>query len=82
MSKSASKTFISRINKLLFWRTYYLDKEIGDAVQNLCPDPSLLDEEAQALVDANEDIFLQAFFGTTLAVTLLDSEEQDNLWVA
>ncbi|KAK0221152.1 hypothetical protein EDD85DRAFT_983383 [Armillaria nabsnona] len=82
MSKSASKTFISRINELLFWRIYCLDREIGYAVQNLCPDPSLLDEEeAQALVDANKDIFLRAFSGTTLAVILLDSEEQDNLWV-
>ncbi|PBK62467.1 protein serine/threonine phosphatase 2C [Armillaria solidipes] len=56
-------------------------QRIGDAVQNLCPDPSLLDdEEAQALVDANRDILLRAFSGTTLAVALLD-EERDNLWV-
>ncbi|KAK0196268.1 protein serine/threonine phosphatase 2C [Armillaria mellea] len=76
------RTLISRINKLLFWRIHYLDKDIGDAVQNLCPDPSLLDDdEAQALIDANKDIFQRAFSGTTLAVALLD-EEQDNLWVA
>ncbi|KAK0481147.1 hypothetical protein EDD18DRAFT_1363249 [Armillaria luteobubalina] len=56
--------------------------EIGDAVLKLCPDPSLLnDEETQALVDTNKDIFQRAFSGTTLSVALLD-EEQDNLWVA
>ncbi|SJL13971.1 uncharacterized protein ARMOST_17423 [Armillaria ostoyae] len=72
------KALIRRINELLFWRIYFLDREIGDAVQNLCPGPSLLDdEEAQVLVDANKDIFLRAFSGTTLAVALLD-KEQDN----
>ncbi|KAK0433247.1 phosphatase 2C-like domain-containing protein [Armillaria borealis] len=59
------KTLIGRINKLLFWRIYYLYRAIGDAV----------------LVDANKDIFLRAFSGTTLAVALL-GEERDNLWVA
>ncbi|PBK90489.1 hypothetical protein ARMGADRAFT_1082741 [Armillaria gallica] len=78
--KIGLEKLISRINKLLFWRIYYLDREIGISVQNLCPDPSLLDEEARALVDANI-VFLRAFSGTTLAVALLD-EEQDNLWVA
>ncbi|KAK0479425.1 protein serine/threonine phosphatase 2C [Armillaria luteobubalina] len=75
-------TLISRITKLLFWQIHYFDMEIGDAVLKLCPDPSLLDdEEAQALVDANKDIFQRAFSGTTLSVAVLD-EEQDNLWVA
>ncbi|KAK0468887.1 phosphatase 2C-like domain-containing protein [Armillaria novae-zelandiae] len=76
------KTLMSRINKLLFWQIHYFDMEIGDAVLKLCPDPSLLDDdEAQALVDANKDIFQRAFSGTTLSVALLD-EERDNLWVA
>lgn len=56
--------------------------EIGDAIKNPCPDPSSLDDEqAQALVDADQDIFLRAFSGTTLSVALL-YEEQDNVWVA
>ncbi|KAK0209515.1 hypothetical protein IW262DRAFT_1443026 [Armillaria fumosa] len=78
----SQNTLISRITKLLFWQIHYFDTEIGDAVLKLCPDPSLLDDdEAQALVDANKDIFQRTFSGTTLSVALLD-EERDNLWVA
>ncbi|PBK90488.1 hypothetical protein ARMGADRAFT_1054450 [Armillaria gallica] len=68
------ETFIKRI--------YYFDKEIGDAVKELCPDPSLLDDEqARNLIDAHREVFQRAYCGSTLAVALLDNE-RNHLWIA
>lgn len=73
---------IKRVQDILCRQIYYFDKEIGDAVKELCPDPSMLDDEqARNLIDAHRFVFQRAYCGSTLAVALLDNE-RNHLWIA
>lgn len=80
--RRSRESFTKRVQDILVRQIYYFDEEIGDAVKELCPDPSLLDDEqARNLVDAYKDVFERAYCGSTLAVALADNERND-LWVA
>ncbi|KAK0209516.1 protein serine/threonine phosphatase 2C [Armillaria fumosa] len=80
--RRSRETFTKRVQDILVRQIYYFDKEIGDAVRELCPDPSLLDDEqARNLVDTHKDVFERAYCGSTLAVALVDNEHND-LWIA
>ncbi|PBK62466.1 hypothetical protein ARMSODRAFT_1024878 [Armillaria solidipes] len=80
--RRSQETFTKRVQDILCRQIYYFDKEIGDAVKELCPVPSLLDDEqARILVDAHRDVFQRAYCGSTLAVALLDNE-RNHLWIA
>ncbi|KAK0481148.1 protein serine/threonine phosphatase 2C [Armillaria luteobubalina] len=82
LRKWSRETFTKCVQDILVCQIYYFDKEISNAVKELCPDPSLLDDEqAHDLVDAHRDVFERAYHGSTLAVALVDNEHND-LWVA
>ncbi|KAG7439669.1 protein serine/threonine phosphatase 2C [Guyanagaster necrorhizus] len=78
----SQKRYTKRVQEILSRQIYYFDKGLGDAIKELCPDPSLLDDEqARNLVNANKDVFQRALSGSTLAIALLDNE-RNHLWVA
>ncbi|KAK0479435.1 phosphatase 2C-like domain-containing protein [Armillaria luteobubalina] len=80
--RRSRNTLIDKVKKLLRQKIEDFDEDIGDAVLNLCSDPSALSyPDAQDLVDANRDVFQRAFSGSTLALALID-EERNNMWVA
>ncbi|KAK0488225.1 hypothetical protein EDD18DRAFT_1081753, partial [Armillaria luteobubalina] len=80
--RRSRNTLIDKVKKLLRQKIEDFDENIGDAVLNLCSDPSALSyPDAQDLVDANRDVFQRAFSGSTLALALID-EERNNMWVA
>ncbi|KAG7439665.1 uncharacterized protein BT62DRAFT_998179 [Guyanagaster necrorhizus] len=76
------RRYTKRVQEIVNCQIYYFDKGLGDAIKELCPDPSLFDDEqGRNLANANKDVFQRAYYGSTLAVALLDNE-RNHLWVA
>ncbi|KAG7445318.1 uncharacterized protein BT62DRAFT_1007023 [Guyanagaster necrorhizus] len=57
------KRYTKRVQEILSCQIYYFDKGIGDAIEELCPDSSLLDDEqARNLVNTTKNVFQRALF--------------------
>lgn len=58
------------------------DRQIGDALRDICPRPEeLTEEEARRLIADHKDIVERAFSGTTVALALVNFDEQF-MWAA
>ncbi|KAI0671487.1 protein serine/threonine phosphatase 2C [Trametes maxima] len=72
----------SRIASLLHTEIEKFDKAIGASLQNICPRPQELDQEAALrLIEEHKDIVDRAFAGTTVAFALVNVKEHF-LWAA
>lgn len=67
----------TKIDSILESEIGKFDKEIGDALQRLCPRPSHLSEQdARRLIKKHSDNVKRAFCGTTVALALVNLEER------
>ncbi|KAJ7497505.1 protein serine/threonine phosphatase 2C [Mycena latifolia] len=73
---------VESISDMLSQQINRFDRDIGQAVRNLCDNPDELDATAaQTIVDANFEVLARAHYGSTLAAALID-ENGTKIWVA
>ncbi|KAI0649371.1 phosphatase 2C-like domain-containing protein [Trametes meyenii] len=66
-----------RITEHLKHEVCVFDLRLGEAVQQLCPEPWLLDEhQAKQLIQEHEEIFVRALEGTTVSMALINLDHR------
>jgi hypothetical protein len=82
LDPSDDESYRGRISALLRQEVMTFDREIGEAVKRICPNPrGVKESKARGLVAQHREILGRAYYGTTLTIALINRTEND-MWVA